>query len=99
MTGPTHFGIRSSFSVLLVYLRPFFSLLFFLKFERDLSFPGMRCWGRGCGCLLDVDKVLVAKDSFLEEEDEAFEGDDMAFARLRAAEVVSVRSKYAYSFV
>jgi hypothetical protein len=72
--------------VVLVYFRPFFSVLFFLKLWKDLSFPGVRRWGRGCVCLLEVDVVLVL-------EDEAFDGEDLAFARLRATEAVSVRSK------
>jgi hypothetical protein len=93
MTGPTHFGIRSSFSVLLVYLRPLFSLLFFRKLWRDFSLPGVSRWGRGFVCLLGVDLELVAEDMVPVVGEEAFEGEDLAFARLRAAEVVSVRSK------
>jgi hypothetical protein len=85
MAGPTHLGTRSSLSVLLVYLRPFLSVLFFLKLWKDFSFPGVRRWGKGCVCLLEA--------VVLEVEELAFDGGDRAFARLRAAEVVSVRSK------
>jgi hypothetical protein len=78
--------------VVLVYLRPFFSDLFFLKLWSDLSFPGVRRWGGDCGCLLELE-VAVVDEVFLAVEDEAFEGEVPAFARLRAADVVSVRSK------
>jgi hypothetical protein len=86
MTGPTHLGTRSSFSLLLVYFSPFFSVRFFLKLSRDVSFPGVRRWGRGWVCLLEVDVDLVLDSA-------GFDGEDLAFARLRAEEVVSVRSK------
>jgi hypothetical protein len=76
--------------VVLVYFKPFFSVLFFLKLWKDLSFPGVRRRGRGCVCLLGVD---VDVDVAFVVEDEALDGEDLAFARLRAAEVVSVRSK------
>jgi hypothetical protein len=97
MAGPTHLGIRSSLSVLLMYLRPFLSVLFFLKLSKDFSFPGVRRWGKGCVCLLEA-MLLDVEDVAFEGEDRsveelAFEGGDRAFARLRAAEVVSVRSK------
>ena len=55
--------------------------------------PGVSRWGRGFVCLLGVGLELVAEDMIPVVGEEAFEGEDLAFARLRAAEVVSVRSK------
>jgi len=86
MTGPTHRGTRSSFSLLLVYFRPRFSVRFLWKLERDFSFPGVRRWGKGCVCLLfGVDFDLAGFTGL--------EGEALDLARLRVEEVVSVRSK------
>lgn len=68
MTGPTHRGTRSSFSVLLVYLRPFLGVLFFRKLSKDFSFPGVRRWGSDLVSLLEVVDLAV--------EYVALEGDD-----------------------
>jgi hypothetical protein len=82
---------------LLVYLRPFFSALFFRKLSKDFSFPGVRRCGNcllGLGDLAEeVAVVGLVEDVDLEVEEVALEGDERAFTRLRAAEVVSVRSK------
>jgi hypothetical protein len=54
---------------------------------------GVSRWGRDFVCFLGVDLEFVAGDVVPVVGEEAFEGEDLAFARLRAAEVVSVRSK------
>ena len=78
-------------------MRPFFGVLFFRKLSKDFSFPGVRRSGSDLGWVLEVVDLaveyVVLEGDDLTADELVLEGDDRAFARLRAADVVSVRSK------